>query len=855
MKRIFQLAINLLKSGASPFGSGHPWLRFTSVSPWRSRLPSYRSGPLLPLTLQQQTGPWSTRVIRTFSWLALCGILGLVSCADGERLPYGEFSLITGIATPIVLEPDTTVVYLSDYFDSTTEISEVIPPKGIELIVGKSPGEVLLIPGPDTRPLSYLTVYSKSKHPYEILVRRSFKQSIDFSFDPGDESYSEVQLTGDINAWNPANTPLQFEDGQWRTTLSLNPGVYGYQLVLDGTWTLDPAAPAIDNGMGGMNSQLIMPAADPSDLPYVYASETDGLTLRLGSASAPGRILVFWENSLLADTLLGESFSFHLPSSANNVARSFIRVYSYNESGLGNDLLIPIEQGSVVLDAAALERTDLHTQIMYFLMVDRFANADSENDRPEDDPMIHPLANFKGGDLAGINRKLEEGYFDSLGVNTIWLSPIPKNPHGAYGLWDKGGVKSTFSAYHGYWPIGLSDVDARFGTKSELKSLIDGAHENDMNIILDFVAHHIHEEHPLYQEKKDEDWFTDLYLPDGTLNTERWDDHRLTTWFDVFLPTFNFFNPEVNDMLSDTAMYWLHEFGIDGFRHDATKHIHLDFWRSLTAKVKAYKRNTGLPAYQVGETYGTPDLIASYISTGMLDAQFDFNLFDAAISVLCRPNKDFNDLKRRMEQSLRYYGYNHLMGNMSGNQDRARFMAYATGDISFEEDAKLAGWTRDIELRNQAGFDRLAQMHAFNLTIPGVPCIYYGDEIGMTGGNDPDNRRMMYFENWTAEESRLYSAISKLAKLRTSHMALLYGDFRFLPSDELSTLAYSRRYFDSQAIVIFNKGGQPTSLTLEVPKDYSIEAGFISLSGRDFTLNDGILKVEIPANGYEVIYK
>ena len=118
--------------------------------------------------------------------------------------------------------------------------------------------------------------------------------------------------------------------------------------------------------------------------------------------------------------------------------------------------------------------------------------------------------------------------------------------------------------------------------------MITTAHEKQYNVILDFVAHHIHTDHPLY--KQHPEWVTPLYLPDGSMNTERWDDHRLTTWFDTFLPTFDFARPEVIQALSDTALFWVKKYPIDGFRHDATKHIHTEFWRELTFKIKQERK-------------------------------------------------------------------------------------------------------------------------------------------------------------------------------------------------------------------------------------------------------------------------
>lgn len=778
-------------------------------------------------------------------------LLLIASCVSDPQLPYGDRSLITGHATPIALQPDTTTIVLEDYFDDISEIEEILPTPGIEIVTSEQDGEIQLIASQDVSGLSLLKVRSKSRHTYDILLKKSTRKQINYTFDPKGKTYKTVNIVGDMNAWNAASSPLNPENGLWTINLSLEPGTYAFQLELDGERHLDPAAPTRDNGMGGFNSLLSVEG--PTGVsPYIVVASTEGKSITLSNQGRQGQITIFWENSCLMDTIIDREITFNIPKEAASMSRSHIRAYVYNdEGGIGNDVFIPLAEQSVIQSADQLSRHDLHQQIMYFLMVDRFYNGNPDNDRPESDPSIHPLANFKGGDLEGIIHQLDQGYFDQLGINTLWLSPIPRNPEGAYGLWDDGGVTSTFSAYHGYWPTGLTDVDERFGTKEELKILIDRLHSSDKNILLDFVAHHIHEEHPLYEEKKDEDWFTNLYLEDGSLNTERWDDHRLTTWFDVFLPTFNFFNPDVNEALSDTAMYWIENYGIDGFRHDATKHIHLDFWRTLTKKVKAFDRQSGLKTYQVGETYGTPELIASYISTGLLDAQFDFNLFDAAIAAFCKTNEPFSHLKSTIGQSLRYYGYNHLMGHMSGNQDRARFMAYATGDIRFDEDAKYAGWTRDIELRNSEGFSKLAQMHAFNMTMPGVPCIYYGDEIGMTGGNDPDNRRMMYFEDWNEEESHLFEQVQSLIKLRKQNLAMMYGDLKIIDHDDDNVLIYSRQYLDHTAIIFFNNSN--VDKTISTPLEQPVHWTSV-FSGQEVDSSNSALTVKVKAHSYGILY-
>ena len=141
------------------------------------------------------------------------------------------------------------------------------------------------------------------------------------------------------------------------------------------------------------------------------------------------------------------------------------------------------------------------------------------------------------------------------------------------------------------------------------------------------------------------------------------------------------------------------------------------------------------------------------------------------------------------------------MGYISGNQDRPRFISVAGGDVKFEEDTKQAGWTREIGVKNEIGYNKLQTLLAFNMTIPGIPTIYYGDEFGMPGANDPDNRRMMKFSELSYKESETLEITKKLIQIRRNNMQFLYGDFNILHVDS-KVLVYSRSYFNKTGIVI-----------------------------------------------------
>lgn len=776
--------------------------------------------------------------------------LGNQSCRK-SKAAFVTDDTIAGLASPVLMHETETIVYLDDYFDDPVAFDSITAAAGLKMDQNKAERTLTLTEDGSLPPVSVLSFF-RGKTKWDIPVYKTRKKKVPFSFDPGKKTYKTVQIKGDMNAWNPSATALQFENGVYKTDFYVVPGQYGYLLLLDGKEAQDPGNPKkIDNGMGKFNSLLEVPGVPEDKIPTLEVIAHEGNEL-IFEAKQANDLIVLWNNYRIDAVKKGTSFSVTIPEYAEKHDRSFIRAWAYNELAGTTYVKIPLEKRKPLMDPARLTRQDKAANIMYFVFVDRFFNGDPANDKKIDDPEIHPKANYMGGDLEGVIRKIKDGYFEKMGINNLWLSPIVTNPEKAYGLYDVKGIRSKFSAYHGYWPTSFTKVNPHFGDSLKLKELIDLAHSKNMNVVLDFVAHHVHETHPVYVANKDKGWTTDLYLPDGTLNTEKWDEHRLTTWFDVFLPTLNLEKQEITEMVSDSALFWLTDYNFDGFRHDATKHIPEIFWRTLTKKVKATEKATGKSFLQLGETYGTPELISSYIGSGMLDGQFDFNVYDAISTAVTQEQIGFENVVRRLQQSQEYYGTNHVMGNMSGNQDRTRIMALATGEVKPEEDSKFAGWSRNIQLRNETGFKKVGLVHAINMTIPGIPVVYYGDEIGLTGGNDPDNRRMMYFDKWNALEKSLADDVAMTAKLRKSKMSLLYGNLNFLLVEK-DVLVYSRKYFDDFAVILINNSNKTREVSVNLPLNKPSQ-NLKNLKKHTFTMKGQTLKVKLPAHSFEIIY-
>lgn len=749
-----------------------------------------------------------------FFGLLLPACLTLLSCkptaSSDIKSPTVQTNLI-GLATPIQLQNKSTQIPTGDYFLDPSAIDSVVFPEGVSGQLSPDKQTLTIVPAETLPPLASLSIIASGTS-HDILLKASRKKKVTLSLP--DEGYRNVRIKGEMNAWNPASANMTQTEGVWKYTFELNPGNYQYLFMPDGREMKDPNNPTtVPNGIGGFNSLLEIPRPDPDKAPKLFALGEENGNLRIGYANEPSEIFVYWQNQRLETGKAAGYYDISIPGSASGMDRSYIRAWAYNDTGLSNDVLVPLHSGRVITNTNQLNRFDKEAQIMYFTLVDRFHNGNPGNDDPVEDERLTELTNYMGGDIAGITAKIKEGYFKKFNINAIWLSPITQNPLEAYQEYPE--PRRWYSGYHGYWPISSSKIDYRFGNSEEMKELVKSAHENGISILLDYVCNHVHEKHPIYQNHPG--WATPFDLPDGRKNIRIWEEQRLTTWFDDFLPTLDLSNPEVIEVQTDSTLYWILEYGLDGFRHDATKHIPEAFWRRLTRKLKEQVIvGQGRPIYQIGETYGSRPLIQSYIGAGMLDAQFDFNLYFDAREVFAKPETSFDIIARSMEETFNYYGYHSSMGYITGNHDQARFTSLAGGDLRFDEDPREAAFSRDVGVGDTIGYHRMLLQHAFNMSIPGVPVIYYGDEIGMPGAGDPDSRRPMRFDNLSRLEEFTRSTVAQLSGLRKNRLSLTYGETDFLHQDDM-TFAFARSYLDEITIAVFNKSTSPKTFTFNLP--------------------------------------
>lgn len=459
---------------------------------------------------------------------------------------------------------------------------------------------------------------------------------------------------------------------------------------------------------------------------------------------------------------------------------------------------------------------DWRDAVLYFVFVDRFVDGDPSNNGA---PVagVQPAANYQGGDWKGVLSKIQDGYFTDLGINALWLTVPLDNP-------DEAGIgvdKNQYSAYHGYWPSDLDKPEARFGTMAELKAVVDAAHAKNIKVILDYAMNHVHKSSPVYAQHKD--WFWPLdYNGKNCVCGEgcSWDDayEARRCWFRDYLPDFDFTKQAARDFSVGNAVQWAKDTGIDGFRLDAVKHIEESWVTDLRARVKAeIEPTTKGHFYMVGETFtGDRDTIKHYVDpVTKLDGQFDFPLRMKLAETMLMRKGTLGDLDAFLGSNDAFYG-SGVMSTFIGNHDIPRSIHLAEDTPLWSDpwtDGKDKSWSGQPGLPGGlSAFQRLANAFSLLMTTKGVPLVYYGDEIGMPGAGDPDNRRMMQWSGYSDGQKLLYAHIKKLTAIRAAHPALRKGTRAPLGATA-DTIAYTMTYQADTVTVVINRSDGDKSVS------------------------------------------
>jgi len=420
---------------------------------------------------------------------------------------------------------------------------------------------------------------------------------------------------------------------------------------------------------------------------------------------------------------------------------------------------------------------------IYQIFTDRFLDADPSNNINNGVGDLARVTDrrsqWQGGDFKGITQKLREGYFEQLGINTLWISsPIidSHNSQPAVALADT----TRYSSYHSYHPVATgytaadhlgyaTPIEPAFGSEDDLHELIREAHSRGMRVITDFVANHVHKEGKLYQLHPD--WFSPYSPCDG-----HWDDNRVNCWFTTDMPDFDYgAHPDAIQAVVDHALWQIQELDLDGFRADALKHMDDKFVRGLKAAVVSEIETTvsdhSLPDeptifYIVGESLG--GWARYHVRADMVQGQVDEGYYNQTTASLLTFSGSMRDLANFAVPNDTAYltpqptmggvgGYpGAIMGNFFGNHDQVRALTQSQN--------------------HGGGYERLRLAQTFLFTSPGnVPMLYQGDDIGTTGDIDPDNRKMQRFTGLSTEEQKSLENAQKAGTARAQHSALRRG--------------------------------------------------------------------------------
>lgn len=642
--------------------------------------------------------------------------------------------------------------------------------------------------------------------------------------EPG-EVVTRITAVGDWNGWDPSATPLVRQpDGSFATTLELRPGEYAYQLVVNSGLILDPAAPLRTYDETGQRERSLLRVRDCA-LPSWRVHRAEGtaageldVEVELipgagGSRLDPGSVVASVSGGSPLTSEIRDGDRVVLRASGLASGRYTVRLEASDRSG-GRPpaLALPLW--------VEAEPFDWEGALIYQVVTDRFAPSGEPWDTGL--PREEAILRRHGGDLIGLTEVVRSGYFEELGVGAIWISPLNDNPDDIW-PWYMG---RDSAAYHGYWPISAREVEPLIGGEEAVRELVAEAHARGLRVIVDVVPNHVHIDHPYYREHAHDDWFNgngECVCTDDCENACCWAQDLDRCWFSEYLADLRWRNPVVAETMVADTLYWLEAFELDGLRIDAIPMMPILATRELVWEVGNRFERGPTDIHLLGETYtgrGDWDTITRGLGPHGLDGQFDFPLLWEIRRVLAHGGGSMADLDRVLERGERAWaeagggaGGRAVMSPFLGNHDVSRFISEAAGsDLSdpFGDPPEPP----DAE----EPYRRLLLAHALVLTLPGAPVLYYGDELGLPGADDPDNRRPMRFdEDLLPQEAETLDRVARLGRLRACLPALRRGTRQTVLADD-DLYVYLRDAGDgAPAVVVLNRSESTLTARFDLP--------------------------------------
>ncbi|GAB4033161.1 MAG: alpha-amylase family glycosyl hydrolase [Elusimicrobiota bacterium] len=486
--------------------------------------------------------------------------------------------------------------------------------------------------------------------------------------------------------------------------------------------------------------------------------------------------------------------------------------------------------------AAEKEPWDFREETIYFVMTDRFVDGDPSNNSIYADEYIPGnLKYYQGGDFKGLIDNLD--HIKDMGFSAIWITPPVMQPPGRYQNFDRS---YDAAGYHGYWAWDLSKVDPHLESPgASYSDLIKAAHTRGMKVIQDVVANHGHGGYVNPSVK----WYEGkgkIYglgrVFDYDNDKENWFNHKGPVIADLL--DFNEDNPETVKWLIEIYKGWQNK-GVDAFRIDTVVWMKKEFWKKFTEEMHKNRKDFFL----FGEVWTNDDydLLASYtkLSSG--------EPMNSSMSVLDMPGSSMGNWGK-MEKVFKGGDYS-LIDEVLKNDGKYRDATYLVTYLDNHDKPRFNGPEWD---GSPASLEQYTDALNYYFTARGIPCIYYGTEIMMSGGNDPDNRKVLGIEGIkSSKNSPVYLLLKRLNSLRRSSMALQKGkQYKIFSSRD--QYAFKRQYKGEEVFVFLNKASEDMPFIAKIPKGLYVDL----YSGEKFEVkNKNGFRLNVSAHSLRVLRK
>ena len=414
-------------------------------------------------------------------------------------------------------------------------------------------------------------------------------------------------------------------------------------------------------------------------------------------------------------------------------------------------------------------------KVVYQIFPDRFASSHKVDEKMWYDAPVKNWRAMYGGNLCGIINKLE--YLKDLGADILYMTPI-----------------FLSGSNHKYDTTDYFTIDPGFGTKEDLKELVEKAHTLGMYVILDGVFNHTATDFFAFKDLKEKGEispYKDWYYPESFPLKSQFGKKPNYLCFGYFggMPKLNTSNREVQNYIYDVVTYWMKECNIDGWRLDVGDEISHSFWKWFRRKVKAFKED----AFIVGENWF---YAPAYLQGDEWDSIMNYHFRDAVLGFVGNGTLSATEFAGRMgymRGTIHPETYD-VLWNLIDCHDTPRFMHIVKGS---QKKQLLAA--------------------SIQILSHGCPMIYYGDEVGMTGGNDPDCRRGMLWKEELRDE-KFFSYYKKLLALRKSEPCIVNGEQSIVLTDDENGLVIEERCLEEnktlrRIVIIYHSGNETVEVT------------------------------------------